>query len=350
MMMLLLVGLKLYTPLQPIVRKISVPLSNKESVARSLDFDKSFTVSQFSPYMCSECTTPETLNESATSRTASRKRSPSIFARIAARISPAKSPPKVSPKSSSVVGAVLEFFTARSTPYGNSLKPESLSPNQQSQERSREDFSDQDEQPSVPSPCGQEPDRERGGLPLERSEGLGTADLVDPGHPAVEPLPSRPESSDDVKGTNVPAETTDVNPTSETPRTGEEDTKTGATGVRLDRDPHIVLETIPDISAGSDPLHHGSAERHAIERQDYSGLYSSFWAYCQTQRGTLPSPFELGERVIHPLPNATTGLPTDISGGHPQSHSAGTAPINPAGAIGPGDRRAVEEIGQLFRS
>ncbi|KAK4009463.1 hypothetical protein OUZ56_018576 [Daphnia magna] len=66
---------------------------------------------------------------------------------------------------------------------------------------SAKDLSAQDEPASVPSPCDQKPEGDRSGLLVERSEEMGTADSVDPGHPAVEPLPSQPESSDDVDGT-----------------------------------------------------------------------------------------------------------------------------------------------------
>ncbi|KAK4009441.1 hypothetical protein OUZ56_018554 [Daphnia magna] len=79
-----------------------------------------------------------------------------------------------------------------------------------------------------------EPEGERSGLPDDQSEDLGTADLVDPGHPAVEPLPSQPESSDGVDGTSNPAETSDVYPTSVTPRTDEEDSDIVAIGIRPD--------------------------------------------------------------------------------------------------------------------
>lgn len=159
-------------------------------------------------------------------------------------------PPQVSPKSSSVAGALLRFFRARTTPNGKSLEPESLSTIQQCQERTGEDFSNQEEQASVPIPCDQEPEGKRGGLPVERSEDLSIAELVDQGHPVVEPLPSRPESRDGVDGTNVPDETPDVDPTCETQRTCEEGTESGATGIRLDSDLHIASETIPDIPAG----------------------------------------------------------------------------------------------------
>ncbi|KAK4024623.1 hypothetical protein OUZ56_010046 [Daphnia magna] len=50
---------------------------------------------------------------------------------------------------------------------------------------------------------------------------------------SVEPLPSRPESSDGVDGTNNPAETSDVDPTSATTRTGKEDSDIGATASNL---------------------------------------------------------------------------------------------------------------------
>ncbi|KZS06792.1 Uncharacterized protein APZ42_029632 [Daphnia magna] len=146
---------------------------------------------------------------------------------------------------------------------------------------------------------------------------LGTADLVDSGHPAVKPLPSKPESSDGVDETNDPAETPDVCTTGATPPTGEEDSDIGPTGIRPDSDLHIVRDTVPGIPAGSDLLHHGPAKHHAEERQDYCGLYSGFWVF-------------------------------DISGGHPESHPvpAGTVPVNPTGAAGPRDELVAEEIRQ----
>ncbi|KZS06558.1 Uncharacterized protein APZ42_029950 [Daphnia magna] len=234
-----------------------------------------------------------------------------------------------------VPSSVLGFFTARNTSNGKSPEPESLSPFQQYQERPQEDFSAQDEPASVPSPCGQEPEKEGSGLPVERSEDLGTADLVDPGHPAVEPLPRQTESSDGVDGTNDPAETPDVDPTGATSRKG----------IRTDRSLHRTRDSFV-IPAESDLLHHGAAQRHAAERQDYSDFHSGFMAYCQEKRGTLPLPVERGERVIHPLGDATAGLPTDISGGHPQSHPipAGTAPVNPTGATGPRNQLIAEKI------
>ncbi|KZS02782.1 Uncharacterized protein APZ42_000037, partial [Daphnia magna] len=128
------------------------------------------------------------------SGTVSEERSPSIFARIAARISPAKSPPKVSPKSSSVAKTVLGFFT-RNSPNGKSTEPEPTTSIRQNQEQSTEDIPAQNEPASVSSPCDQEPEGERSGLSVDRSEDLGTANLVDSRHPSIEPLFTQPESN-----------------------------------------------------------------------------------------------------------------------------------------------------------
>ncbi|KAK4013778.1 hypothetical protein OUZ56_033414 [Daphnia magna] len=198
------------TPLLPIVPEISVPLSNEESVAISLNFDKSPTVSQLAPHTSSEGMTPEILTELT-----SKCISPVVI-------------PQVGKDNS-----------------------QSSSPIQQNQERPQKYLSAQDEPASVPSPCDQEPEGERSGLPVDRSEDLGTADLVDPGHPAFKPLPSQPEPSDGVDGTNNPADTSDVDPSSATPSTGEEDSDIGATGIQPDSDLHIVREIVPDILAES---------------------------------------------------------------------------------------------------
>ncbi|KZR97431.1 Uncharacterized protein APZ42_007704, partial [Daphnia magna] len=89
--------------------------------------------------------------------------------------------------------------------------------------------------------------------------------LVDSRHPSIEPLFTRNESNDGVDRTNDSAETSDVDPTGETTRTGEENNPIGSPSVRADIDLHITCETIPDISAESNSLHHGTARRDTTE-------------------------------------------------------------------------------------
>ncbi|KAK4013888.1 hypothetical protein OUZ56_026440 [Daphnia magna] len=175
---------------------------------------------------------------SFTSGTVSGKRPPSIFARIAARISPAKSPPKVSPKFSSVVKTVSGFFT-RNSPNGQSAEPEPASPIQQNQNRSTEDIPAQNEPASVSNPCDQEPEGERSGLSIDRSEDLVTSNLVDSRHPSIEPLSTRPESNDGVDRTYDTVETPDVGPTGENTRRSEENIPVESPSVRADVDLHI---------------------------------------------------------------------------------------------------------------
>ncbi|KZR96192.1 Uncharacterized protein APZ42_009614, partial [Daphnia magna] len=102
---------------------------------------------------------------------------------------------------------------------------------------------------------------ERSRLPVDRSEDLGTANLVDSRHPSIEPLFTRPESNDSVDRTYDPAEASDVDPTGETTRTGEENNPIESPSVRADFDLHITCETVPDIFAESNSLNHGTARR-----------------------------------------------------------------------------------------
>ncbi|KAK4013423.1 hypothetical protein OUZ56_025977 [Daphnia magna] len=321
------------TPIQPSVPQINVPLPSEPTVARSLNFDKLHVEPQTAPDTCPACTTPKPISEPASkpassvvstqpsrvssqlsklrsngayeavarldlvsrrkprgsfaSGTVSEKRSPSIFARIAARISPAKSPPKVSPKSSSVAKTVLGFFT-RNSPNGKSTEPEPTTSIQQNQEQSTEDIPAQNEPASVPYPCDQEPEGERSGLSVDRSEDLGTANLVDSRHPSIEPLFTRNESNDGVDRTNDSAETSDVDPT-------------------------------------------------------------EFWNFHQTPRRTLPTSNERSERVILPLGSAATDPSTVVPDRHPQPNllPAGATPADSAGTANSGNQLVAEEIGQL---
>ncbi|KAK4028703.1 hypothetical protein OUZ56_021707 [Daphnia magna] len=92
-----------------------------------------------------------------------------------------------------------------------------------------------------------------------------TADLVDAEHPAVEPLPSQAESSGGVDGINDPAETPDVDPTSDTPRMGERKTPTAE---QQASDLTAYFISYPRLFLTF------LLERNTAERQDYSGLYS----------------------------------------------------------------------------
>ncbi|KAK4045594.1 hypothetical protein OUZ56_033281 [Daphnia magna] len=85
-------------------------------------------------------------------------------------------------------------------------------PIQQSQEQSRQDIPDLGEQASVPNTCDQEPEGERSGFPVERSEGSDPDNLADTGHPTDEAISRRPESIDGVEGTHDLAEVLDVDP------------------------------------------------------------------------------------------------------------------------------------------
>ncbi|KAK4003566.1 hypothetical protein OUZ56_005323 [Daphnia magna] len=202
--------------------EITVTLPDQETVARSLDFDNLTTETQFAPDTLQSGRTLETTAEAisrsaspvlnpkvhpknsqlrklrsnaaykavagldttpsrktgarATSEVASGKRSPYFFAKFAERISPSKSPPKLATKTSSLASTVL----------------------------------DQGEQASVPNTGDQEPERERSGFPVERSEGADPDNSADTGHPTDEAISRRPEPIDGVEETNDPTEVLDV--------------------------------------------------------------------------------------------------------------------------------------------
>ncbi|KAK4009527.1 hypothetical protein OUZ56_018654 [Daphnia magna] len=160
------------------------------------------------------------------------------------------------------------------------------SPIQQNQERPREDLPAQDESDSVSNPCSKEPEGTRSGLPVDRSEDLGTADLVDSGHPSNEPVPARPESNEG---------------------------------------------------------------RDATERRDDFGFLSALWDFHQTQRRTLFSSNERAETVTLPLSSTAAGLPTDVPYRHLQPNfiSTGATSTDSFGAASSRDQLVAEEIGQL---
>ncbi|KAK4031072.1 hypothetical protein OUZ56_024596 [Daphnia magna] len=345
------------TPIQPSVPQINVPRPSEPTVARSLNFDKLHAEPASSVLRSNgayeavarlDLVSRRKPRGSLASGTVSGKRSPSIFARIAARMSPAKSPPQVSPKSSSVAKTVLGFFT-RNSPNGKSTGPEPTTSIQQNQEQSAEDIPAQNEPDSVPHPCDQEPEGERGGPSVDRSEDLGTANLVDSRHPSIEPLFTRNESNDGVDRTNDSAETSDVDPTGETTRTGEENNPIGSPSVRADIDLHITCETIPNISAESNLLHHGTARRDTAETRDSPSLFSEFWNFNQTPRNTLPTSNVRSERVILPLGSAATDPSTVVPDRRPQLNllPAGATPADSAGTASSGNQLVAEEIGQL---
>ncbi|KAK4013567.1 hypothetical protein OUZ56_026121 [Daphnia magna] len=345
------------TPIQPSVPQINVPRPSEPTVARSLNFDKLHAEPASSVLRSNgayeavarlDLVSRRKPRGSLASGTVAGKRSPSIFARIAARMSPAKSPPKVSPKSSSVAKTVLGFFT-RNSPNGKSTEPEPTTSIQQNQEQSTEDIPAQNEPASVPYPCDQEPEGERSGPSVDRSEDLGTANLVDSRHPSIEPLFTRNESNDGVDRTNDSAETSDVDPTGETTRTGEENNPIGSPSVRADIDLHITCETIPNISAESNLLHHGTARRDTAETRDSPSLFSEFWNFNQTPRNTLPTSNVRSERVILPLGSAATDPSTVVPDRRPQLNllPAGATHADSAGTASSGNQLVAEEIGQL---
>ncbi|KAK4007181.1 hypothetical protein OUZ56_012341 [Daphnia magna] len=261
-----------------------------ETVARSLDFDKLATETQFAPdtLQCGRTseTTAKAISRSAfpvlnpkvhpnngqlrklrsnaaykavagidttssrktrasvMSEVASSKRSPSFFARFAKRISPAQASPKVATKTSSLASTILGFFHTKNTPNGKSLEPEPEAPIQQSQEQSRQDILDQGEQASIPYTCDQEPEGERSGFTVGRSEGSELDNLADTGHPTDESISKRPESIDCLEGTNDSSEVLDVDP------------------------------RVPDSPTGTVPMHNRLAER-----QDYLGVNHELTTY-----------------------------------------------------------------------
>ncbi|KZS07453.1 Uncharacterized protein APZ42_028818 [Daphnia magna] len=213
------------TPIQPIVPQINVSLPSEPTVARSLNLN---------------CTTPEMISEPAS-------------------------------KPASPIG--IQQITRDNF----QLK------------RPREDLPAQDESDSVSNPCSKEPEGTRSGLPVDRSEDLGTADLVDSGHPSNEPVPARPESNEG---------------------------------------------------------------RDATERRDDFGFLSALWDFHQTQRRTLFSSNERAETVTLPLSSTAAGLPTDVPYRHLQPNfiSTGATSTDSFGAASSRDQLVAEEIGQLHGS
>ncbi|KAI9553742.1 hypothetical protein GHT06_018991 [Daphnia sinensis] len=170
------------------------------------------------------------------------------------------------------------------------------------------------------------PEGERSGLPVDRSEDLGATNLVDSRHSSVEPLFTRSEPNDGVDRTYGPAETSNVDPTGEATRTGQENSPIGSPSVRADVDLHITCETVPDISAESNSLHHGAAESDATETRDNHSLPAEFWNH---RAAACPPTFFLDGRS------------------QPYFLSTGATPADPTGAASSRDQRVAEEIGQL---
>ncbi|KZS19742.1 Uncharacterized protein APZ42_013734 [Daphnia magna] len=196
------------------------------------------------------------------------------------------------------------------------------------------------------------PEGERSGLPIDRSEDLRTANLVDSRHPSIEPLFTRPESNDGEDGTYDPAETPDVDPTGETTHTGEKNNPIGSPRVRADVDLHITCQTVLYILAESNSLHHGAAGSDATGKRNNLSLFSEFWNFHQTPRSTLPTSDERSESVILPLGGAAAGLPTDVPYRHPQTNPipTRTALVDSTGATSSRDQLVAEEIGQFSGS
>ncbi|KZS03978.1 Uncharacterized protein APZ42_033176 [Daphnia magna] len=228
-----------------------------ETVARSLDFDNLTTETQFAPDTLQSGRILETTAEAI-----SRSDSPVLN-------------PKVHPKNSQLrklrsnaaykAVAGLDTTPSRKTRARATSEPEP--PIQQSQEQSRQDIPDLGEQASVPNTCDQEPEGERSGFPVERSEGSDPDNLADTGHPTDEAISRRPESIDGVEGTHDLAEVLDVDPRGETQCTVEEDDSNGTTDVRAESDFHVVCETVLDLPAGTVSQHNQLAER-----QGYLGI------------------------------------------------------------------------------
>ncbi|KAK4012345.1 hypothetical protein OUZ56_021445 [Daphnia magna] len=337
------------TPIQPSVPQINVPRPSEPTVARSLNFDKLHVEPQIAPDTCPACTTPKPISEPAS------KPASSAVSTQPSRVSSQLSKLRSNGAYEAVARLDLVsrrkprgFFT-RNSPNGKSTEPEPTTSIQQNQEQSTEDIPAQNEPASVPNPCDQEPEGERSGLSVDRSEDLGTANLVDSRHPSIEPLFTRNKSNDGVDRTNDSAETSDVDPTGETTRTGEEDNPIGSPSVRADIDLPITCETIPDISAESNSLHHGTARRDTTETRDNLSLVSEFWNFHQTPRRTLPTSNERSERVILLLGSAATDPSTVVPDRHPQPNllPAGATPADSVGTANSGNQLVAEEIGQL---
>ncbi|XP_045023720.1 uncharacterized protein LOC123468122, partial [Daphnia magna] len=130
---------------------------------------------------------------------------------------------------------------------------------------------------------------------------------------------------------------------------GEENNPIGSPSVRADIDLHITCETIPDISAESNSLHHGTARRDTTETRDSPSLFSEFWNFNQTPRNTLPTSNVRSKKVILPLGGAATDPSTVVSDRRPQLNllPAGATPADSAGTASSGNQLVAEEIGQL---
>ncbi|KAK4003984.1 hypothetical protein OUZ56_005728 [Daphnia magna] len=248
------------------------------------------------------------------------------------------SPPKVATKTSSLASTVLGFFHTRNTPNGKSHEPEPEPPFQQNQEQSRQDIPDQGEQASIPNTCDQEPEGERSGFPVERSEGSNPDNSADTGQPTDKSISRRPEPTAGVKGTNDPTEVLDVDPRGETQCTVEEDDSNGTTDVRAEGDFHVMRDI--------------SQHNRLAERQGYLGINPELWDYIQTQRGSILPSFARSGRPIHSLEDSIAGLSTNISGGHSQPHSihTGTATTDSTGTTDARDQLTAKEVGQFPRS
>ncbi|KZS02681.1 Uncharacterized protein APZ42_000184, partial [Daphnia magna] len=203
------------------------------------------------------------------------------------------------------------------------------------------------EQASVPNTCDQEPEGERSGCSIERSEGSNPDNSSDTGHPNDEALSRRPEPIDGVEGTNDPSEVLDVDPRGETQCTIEEDDSNGTTDVRAESDFYVVCETVLDLPAGTVSEHNQLAER-----QGYLGINPELWDHIQTQRGSISPSFARSGRPIHSLADGIAGLSTNISGVHSQPYAihTGAATTDSTGTTDPRDPLTTEEVGQFPRS
>ncbi|KAK4045425.1 hypothetical protein OUZ56_033032 [Daphnia magna] len=361
--------------------EITVTLPDKETVARSLNFDNLATETHLHQIHFRAETTAEAISRSvslvlnpkvhpnnsqlrklrsnaaykavagldttstrktrasATSKVAPGQRSPSFYARFTERISPAKSPPKVATKTSSLASTVFGFFHTRNTPNGKSLEPQPEPPIQQSQEQSRQDIPDQCEQDSVPNTCDQEPERERSGFPVEQPEGSDPDSSADTRHLTDEAISRRPEPIDGVEGTNDPSEVLDVDPGGETQCTVKEDDSNGTTDVRADGDFHVIGETVLDLPTGT------------VSQQGYLGINPELWEYIQTRRGSILPSFARSGRPIHSFEGSITGLSTNIPGRHSQPHPIHTGAVitDSTGTTDARDQLTAEEVGQFPR-
>ncbi|KZR96712.1 Uncharacterized protein APZ42_008797 [Daphnia magna] len=161
--------------------EITVTLPDQETVARSLDFDNLTTETQFAPDTLQSGRTLETTAE-AISRSASSVLNP-----------------KVHPKNS-------QLRKLRSNAAYKAVAGLDTTPSRKTGARA----TSEGEQASVPNTGDQEPERERSGFPVERSEGADPDNSADTGHPTDEAISRRPEPIDGVEETNDPTEVLDV--------------------------------------------------------------------------------------------------------------------------------------------